>query len=167
MTPAAKQTRASGGGRRRNARLAAVQALYQIELSQTPADAPERIDRVIRDFARYRLDQDIEGERVGEADEELFADIVRGATARQAEIDAVLARGLSPEWPIERLEAILRAILRAGGYELLARPDVPARVVISEYLEVAHAFFGGKEPALVNGVLDRVARQLRETEFAR
>lgn len=167
MTPAAKQSRASSGGRRRNARLAAVQALYQIELSETPADAPERIERVIRDFARYRLDQDVEGERIGEADEELFADIVRGATARRAEIDAVVARGLSSEWPIERLEAILRAILRAGGYELLARPDVPARVVISEYLEVAHAFFGGKEPALVNGVLDRVARQLRETEFAR
>ena len=79
----------------------------------------------------------------------------------------MIARALTQEWPIERLEAILRAILRAGAYELLARIDVPARVVISEYLEVAHAFFSGKEPSLVNGVLDRLGRLLRETELGR
>jgi N utilization substance protein B len=167
MTAPPTPPRASAGGRRRNARLAAVQALYQIELSDTPADAPERIERIIREFARYRLGQEIDGEQLGEADEALFADIVRGATARRGEIDAILARGLSADWPIERLEAILRAILRAGAYELLARTDVPARVVISEYLEVAHAFFSGKEPALVNGVLDRLGRLLRESELGR
>jgi transcription antitermination protein NusB len=167
MTPSPSPPRAAVGGRRRNARLAAVQALYQIELSETPADVPDRVERVIREFARYRLGQDIDGEQVGEADETLFADIVRGATARRADIDAVIVRALTPDWPIERLEAILRAILRAGAYELLARADVPARVVISEYLEVAHAFFSGKEPALVNGVLDRLGRLLRETELGR
>ena len=167
MSPAPTPSRAGAGGRRRNARLAAVQALYQIELSDTPADAPDRIERVIREFARYRLGQDIDGEEIGEADEDLFADIVRGATARRAELDGVLARALSADWPIERLEAILRAILRAGTYELVARTDVPARVVISEYLEVAHAFFSGKEPALVNGVLDRLGRLLREAELGR
>jgi N utilization substance protein B len=167
MIAPANPPRASAGGRRRNARLAAVQALYQIELSETPADAPDRIERVIREFARYRLGQEIDGEQLGEADEALFADIVRGATARRAEIDGILARGLASDWPIERLEAILRAILRAGAYELLARGDVPARVVISEYLEVAHAFFSGKEPALVNGVLDRLGRLLRESELGR
>jgi N utilization substance protein B len=156
-----------GGGRRRNSRLAAVQALYQIELSETPVDAPERVERVIHEFTHYRLGQDIDGQQLGEADEALFADIVRGATARRAEIDTVIVRALTQEWPIERLEAILRAILRAGAYELLARTDVPARVVISEYLEVAHAFFSGKEPSLVNGVLDRLGRFLRETELGR
>ena len=167
MTAPASPARAGGGGRRRNARLAAVQALYQIELSETPADAPDRVERVIRDFDRYKLHEYVDGEPVGEADEALFADIVRGATARRAEIDAVIVRGLTADWPIDRLEAILRAILRAGAYELLARADVPARVVISEYLEVAHAFFSGKEPSLVNGVLDRLGRLLRETELGR
>jgi transcription antitermination protein NusB len=167
MTPSPSPPRAALGGRRRNARLAAVQALYQIELSETPADAPDRVERVIREFARYRLGQDIDGEQVGEADETLFADIVRGAAARRADVDAVIVRALTPDWPIERLETILRAILRAGAYELLARADVPARVVISEYLEAAHAFFSGKEPALVNGVLDRLGRLLRETELGR
>lgn len=165
MTPPPGPPRASGGGRRRNARLAAVQALYQIDLSETPADAPDRVKRVIDEFARYRLGQDIDGEQLGEADEALFADIVRGATARRAEIDAAIVRGLTPDWPIDRLDTTLRAILRAGAYELAARSDVPARVVISEYLEVAHAFFSGKEPSLVNGVLDRLGRLLRETEL--
>jgi N utilization substance protein B len=167
MTIPPTPSRAGQGGRRRNARLAAVQALYQIELSEIPAESRDPIERVIREFARYRLGQDIDGEQLGEADEALFADLVRGATQRRAEIDAAIARALTPEWPLERLETILRAILRAGAYELLARPDVPARVVISEYLEVAHAFFAGKEPSLVNGVLDRLGRVLREAELGR
>jgi N utilization substance protein B len=159
--------RGGTGGRRRNARLAAVQALYQIEMSQVPAGMPDRIERVIREFGRYRLGQEVDGEQVGDADEALFADIVRGATARRPEIDDAVAGALTAEWPLERLETILRAILRAGAYELLARVDVPARVVISEYLEVAHAFFAGKEPSLVNGVLDRLGRVLRAAELGR
>jgi N utilization substance protein B len=167
MTPPGSPPRSGAGGRRRNARLAAVQALYQIELSDVPADSPEPVERVIREFGRYRLGQDIDGEQIGDADETLFADIVRGATARRREIDEAITGALTPEWPLERLETILRAILRSGAYELLARIDVPARVVISEYLEVAHAFFAGKEPSLVNGVLDRLGRVLRAAELGR
>src|SRR5262249_27878485 len=102
-----------------------------------------------------------------EADQAMFADIVRGASSRLRDIDGMIASALSPEWPIERLETVLRAILRAGAYELMARTDVPPRVAISEYLDVAHAFFGGKEPARVNGVLDRLAHVLRQGEMGR
>jgi transcription antitermination protein NusB len=119
---------------------------------------------VIAEFVKHRLGQEIEGENYGEADRTLFADIVRGASSRQGEIDGMLAAALSEEWPLPRLETILRAILRAGAYELLGRADVPPRVVISEYLDVAHAFFAGKEPGMVNGVLDRLARVLRQDD---
>ena len=81
--------------------------------------------------------------------------------ARRAELDGYIAAALTPDWPLERLEIILRSILRAGAYELLARPEVPAKVAISEYLDIAHAFFAGKEPGLINGVLDRLARTYR------
>jgi transcription antitermination protein NusB len=148
--------RQAGGMRKRSlARLAAVQALYQIELSGT---APET---VIAEFLGHRLGREIDGEQYGEADPALFADIVAGASERQAELDRALSGALTPDWPLERLEMVLRAILRAGAYELLARADVPARVAISEYLDIAHAFFAGKEPGLVNGVLDRLAHALR------
>jgi N utilization substance protein B len=147
------------GRRRSAARLAAVQALYQIELSGAP------VETVVAEFVKHRLGRDIDGDNYGEADGALFAGLVRGAWARRADLDGMLAAALTPDWPVERLEVILRAILRAGSYELLDRPDVPARVAISEYLDIAHAFFSGKEPGLVNGVLDRLARQLRAAEL--
>jgi len=154
-----------GAARRRSvARLLAVQALYQIELNKLGPSSAE-IDGVVGEFVRHRLGQEIEGEHYGEADRSLFVDIVRGASARQAELDEMLTKALSEEWPVHRLETILRAILRAGAFELLARRDIPPRVVISEYLDVAHAFFAGKEPAMVNGVLDRLAHVLRAEEF--
>jgi N utilization substance protein B len=137
------------------ARLAAVQALYQIDLSGGEP-AP-----VIAEFRKHRLGREIDGDQYGEADAALFADIVEGTSSRQAELDRALSAALTPEWPLERLETVLRAILRAGAYELSARRDVPARVAISEYLDIAHAFFSGKEPGLVNGVLDRLAHELR------
>ncbi len=147
--------RAEPGRRRTAARLAAVQALYQIEVSgNSPAN-------VVMEFLRHRIGQEGEGENFGAADERLFAELVEGASARRAELDVHIVASLTPEWPLERLEIILRAILRAGAYELLARPEVPVRVAISEYLDIAHAFFDGKEPGLVNAVLDRVARTLR------
>lgn len=93
-------------------------------------------------------------------------DLVRGTMARRAEIDGCIGAALTPDWPLERLESVLRAILRAGAYELLARADVPVPVVISEYLDIGHAFFAGKEPGLINGVLDRLARTLRQSAFA-
>jgi len=146
-----------GAGRRRSAaRLAAVQALYQIEMASAP------VETVIAEFQRNGIDPD----HRGTFDEALFADLVRGASARRAELDARLADCLTPDWPLERLESVLRAILRAGAYELEARIDVPVPVIISEYLDIGHAFFAGKEPGLVNGVLDRLARSLRPEECA-
>lgn len=149
-------SKATEPGRRRTAaRLAAVQALYQIEVSgASPAN-------VVMEFLRHRLGQEGEGETFGAADERLFAELVEGASARREELDRHIAAALTPDWPLERLEIILRAILRTGAYELLARLEVPARVAISEYIDIAHAFFAGKEPGLINGVLDRLARTLR------
>jgi len=146
--------RQSAGRRRSAARLAGVQALYQIEMAGAP------IETVIGEFLRDGIDPD----HRRAFDEALFADVVRGTSQRRAEIDRGIGEALTPEWPLERLEAVLRAILRAGTYELTARIDVPAPVVISEYLDIAHAFFAGKEPGLVNGVLDRLARSLRPEE---
>ena len=149
-----------GGRRRTVARLAAVQALYQLELN--PALDPEA---VVREFARYRFDQEIDGDQLAEADPAFFADIVRGVTADQQRLDAEVAAALVEEWPLARLDAVLRAILRAGAWELVQRPDVPPRVSISEYIAIAHAFFTGKEPGLANGVLDRLGRSLRAAEM--
>ena len=146
---------AEPGRRRTAARLAAVQALYQIEVSgASPAN-------VVMEFLRHRLGQEGEGESFGAADEHLFAELVEGASARRDDLDQHIVASLTPDWPLERLEIILRAILRAGAYELMARPDVPTRVAITEYLDIAHAFFAGKEPGLVNAVLDRLAKTLR------
>jgi len=155
----------SGSGRRRSvARLLAVQALYQIEITKVEASGVGAVDAVIAEFVKHRLGQEIEGENYGEADRALFADIVAGTSSHQRELDEMISAALSDEWPLQRLETILRAILRAGAYELRARADVPPRVVISEYLDVAHAFFAGKEPGMVNGVLDRLARLLRQDD---
>jgi transcription antitermination protein NusB len=120
---------------------------------------------VIEEFRTHRLGREIEGVTYAEADAALFADIVSGQQQRAAEIDRLIAERLDKDRLLERLEAILRAILRAGTYEFLARPDVPARVIISEYLDVAHAFFSGSEPGFANGVLDGLAHDLRVGEF--
>jgi transcription antitermination protein NusB len=165
MNAAEDQTTGEGrpriGGRRRTvARLAAVQALYQLELN--PALDPEA---VVREFARYRFDQEMDGDQLAEADPAFFADIVRGVAADQERLDADISAALVDEWPLARLDAVLRAILRAGAWELVHRPDVPARVSISEYIAIAHAFFTGKEPGLANGVLDRLGRSLRAADM--
>jgi len=152
--------RAPVGARKRSvARLGAVQALYQIDVSGA------RPGSVVAEFVKHRLGREIDGDNYGEADIALFSDIVEGTAARQAELDPAISAVLTPDWPLERLETVLRAVLRAGAWELLARADVPARVVINEYLDVAHAFFDGKEPGLVNGVLDRLAHALRPDEL--
>jgi N utilization substance protein B len=161
MSAGADSARKAHPGRRRTAaRLAAVQALYQIEIAGAP------VDSVIREFAQHGLDRDREDPRLGEADPALFAGLVRGAEARHEELDRLIGAALTPDWPLARLEAVLRAILRAGAYELLASADVPTPVIISEYLDIGHAFFAGKEPGLVNGVLDRLARTLRPDDAA-
>ena len=150
----------AGGRRRSVARLAAVQALYQLELNRE-ADP----DVVVREFARHRLGRDIDGDRYGEADSVLFSDIVRGVKADLDRLDATISDVLTEEWPLPRFDAVLRAILRAGAYELVHRRDVPPRVSINEYTTIAHAFFSGKEPGLTNGVLDKLGRTLRASDM--
>ena len=153
--------RQSGGGRRRSvARLAAIQALYQLELNPDLS-----ADGVVREFLRVRLGREIDGEVYGEADETLFGDIVRGVTAERERLDQSLSAALTEEWPLGRLETLLRLILEAGAYELAYRADIPPRVTMSEYVAIADAFFGGREPGLANGVLDRLARSLRRSEL--
>jgi len=139
------------------ARLAATQALYQMLLIGTTAED------VVAEFRNFRGASETEGSTLSGADQALFADIVRGACARQDEIESLLVECLAADWPLARLETTLRAILWAGAYELLARPDIPLEVVINEYVEIAHAFFAEKEPAFVNGVLDRFAHKVRPT----
>jgi len=150
-----------GAARRRSvARLGAIQALYQLELN--PGLGP---DAAIREFVRDRLGREIDGDVYGEADEALFADIVRGVATDRERLDETLSAALSDEWPLARLETLLRLILEAGAYELAHRPDIPPRVTISEYVAIAYAFFSGKEPGLANGVLDRLARALRGADL--
>jgi N utilization substance protein B len=134
------------------ARLAAVQALYQMEVTGTGVEA------VIREFRDHRFDADLEGETLAEADEPFFADLARGVIAGQKAIDSVITRKLASGWRLERIDATVRAILRCAAYELRGRPDVPREVVINEYLEIAKSFFNGSEAGFVNGILDSIAR---------
>ena len=152
--------RAASGLRRSAARLAAVQALYQVEMSDI---APEA---VLSEFLDHRLGEELDGQRLAAADKALFGELVRGVAGEDGELDDMLAAVLDEGWPVERLENLLRIVLRAGVYELSRRPEVPGRVIVSEYVDLSDAFFGGKEPGLVNGVLDRLARTLRPEEFA-
>ena len=147
---------------RSRARLAAAQALYQMEM------AGEDAGDVVSEFRSHRLgfEKDSgEAEMLGEADEALFADIVEGVVARQVEIDKALAGSLNPGWTLERIDSTLRALLRAAAFEIIAREDVPARVILDEYVRVADAFFGDTEVGFANGVLNGLARKTRPTEF--
>ena len=137
------------------ARLAAVQALYQLEMEGT-AIAP-----LLHQFHEHRLGATIEGATYAEAEQSFFDDVVRGVDARRAEIDALIVGKLAKGWSLERLDRPMRAILRAGTYELIARPDVPAASVITEYVDVAHAFYDKKESGFVNGLLDAIAKETR------
>jgi N utilization substance protein B len=145
----------TGSKARAAARLAAVQALYQHEMEGT------RLEQLLDEFHMHRLGAEIEDDQYVEADVRFFDDVVAGAIARSSEIDDLLADRLASGWKIERLDRTMLQILRAGAYELLARPDVPTRSVINEYLDVAHAFFEGREAKFVNGVLDAVAKAVR------
>ena len=137
------------------ARLAAVQALYQHEMEGTP------VPRLIREFHEHRLGATIEDAEYVEAERSFFDDIVAGVSARSSDIDERIAARLAQGWSLERLDRPMRAILRAGAYELLARNDVPVGSVISEYVDVAHAFYDKKESAFVNGLLDAIAKDVR------
>ncbi len=137
------------------ARLAAVQALYQLEMEPT-ALAP-----LLHQFHEHRLGATIEGATYADAEQSFFDDVVRGVDARRTEIDELVTANLAKGWALERLDRPMRAILRAGTYELIARPDVPKASVISEYVDVAKAFYDKKESGFVNGLLDAVAKGAR------
>jgi N utilization substance protein B len=145
-------------------RVAAVQALYQ---SEQTGQNPET---VIDQFIRHRIGDTpghggLEDGHLTEADIPLFARIVRAATQQQGPLDTMLADALPETWPLARLDPVLRAIMRAGGAELSMPDGPPAKVIINEYLDVAHGFFDGDEPRMANGVLDRLAHLLRPAEF--
>jgi len=137
------------------ARLAAVQALYQQEMEGTPTA------RLIHEFHDHRLGATIEGDTYVEAEQSFFDDLVWGAATRRDEIDALIADRLVEGWSLERLDKPMKAILRAGAYELIARPDVPVASVISEYVDVADAFYDKREKGFVNGLLDAIAKGAR------
>lgn len=166
----------SAGTRRKSAaRLAAVQALYQVDLGDMSPDT------VLQDFLQHGIGStalqtvrgaDYEDEREVEAalvepDGELLTSLVRGALASKDDLDRMVAGALSRDWSVERLESVLRSILRAGAFELSTRPDIPPKVTISEYVDIAHAFYSGPEPGLVNAVLDRIAKVVRAEELNR
>jgi len=134
------------------ARLAAVQALYQMEVAGVGVEA------VVREFRDHRFGAELEGEALAEADEAFFGDLARGVVAAQAEIDAAITLRLASGWRLARLDATARAILRCATFELMRRPEIPREVVINEYLEIAKSFFGAVEAGFVNGVLDAIAR---------
>jgi N utilization substance protein B len=141
------------------ARLGAVQALYQMEIAGT------ELADVVTEFENFRLGREIDGDTYREADPDFFREIVAGVVAYQRDIDPRVDATLVEGWPLRRIDVTLREILRAGTFELLKRKDIPARVVIAEYVDVAKAFFGEDEPRIVNGVLDKIARVLRTAEF--
>jgi transcription antitermination protein NusB len=137
------------------ARLAAVQALYQLEMEGTP------MARLLHEFHEHRLGATIEDVTYANAEVDFFNDVVKGVDARRDEIDAAIAAKLSEGWSIDRLDRPMRQIIRAGTYELLARKDLPAGVIINEYVDVADAFYAKREKGFVNGVLDAIAKAVR------
>ena len=142
------------------ARLAAVQALYQLDI------AGALLGDVLAEFESFRLGAELDGEQYREADAVYFREIVTGVVRDQRELDPAVHGALSSGWPLQRLDATLRAILRAGAWELSARNDVPGRVVVNEYVDIARAFFDADIAGMVNAVLDGLARKLRPGEFA-
>jgi len=151
------------GGRKANkrgaARLAAVQALYQMDMTGAG------LNEILAQFESHWLGREVEGEQYLPAEAAFFRDIVSGVVDVQRDLDPRIDAALEATWPLKRIEAILRSVLRAGAYELQRRTDVPARVVVSEYVDVAHAFVDKTETGMVNAVLDRLARNVRAAEF--
>lgn len=145
----------AGARARRLARVAAVQALYQMDLAQTD------LNDVIGEFMRHRFGHGEEEGGLADADTRFFDQLLRGVVRRQLDIDPVLDDQLASGWRLTRIDSTLRAILRAGTFELLERTDVPLKVAINEYIEVAREFFEGDEVKVVNGVLDALAKRLR------
>ncbi|THD50104.1 MAG: transcription antitermination factor NusB [Bradyrhizobium sp.] len=149
----------SKADRRAAARLAAAQALYEMEV------ADKGLADILTEFETHWIGREVEGEQYNPAELAFFRDVVSGVLNDQVAIDRSLDEALAKSWPLKRIEAVMRAILRAAFYELKGRSDVPARVVIAEYVDVAAAFFGPEESGMVNAVLDALAREIRPGEF--
>lgn len=145
--------------KRSAARLAAVQALYQMDLAGTG------LNEILAEFESHWIGREVEGAQYLPAEAAFFRDVVSGVVREQRELDPLIDEALAARWPLKRIEAILRAVLRAGAYELEHRRDVPARVVVAEYADVAAAFVEREETGMVNAVLDQLARKLRGDEF--
>jgi transcription antitermination protein NusB len=143
------------------ARLAAVQALYQMDMASTG------LKEILAEFESHWIGREVEGAQYLPAEAAFFRDIVSGVVREQRDLDPLIDDALSKSWPLKRIEAVLRAALRAGAYELIHRSDVPARVVVAEYADVAAAFVERDETGMVNAVLDQLARRLRAAEFGR
>jgi len=143
------------------ARLAAVQALYQMDMAGTG------LNEILSEFESHWIGREVEGAQYLPAEAAFFRDIVSGVVRDQRDLDPLIDDVLSESWPLKRIEAVLRAALRAGAYELIHRSDVPARVVVAEYADVAAAFVERDETGMVNAVLDQLARRLRAAEFDR
>jgi len=149
----------SRAAERSAARLAAAQALYQMEVSGAG------LEDVLAEFEAHWIGREVEGEQYNPAEVVFFRDIVAGVLKDQQDIDRALDDTLAQGWPLKRVDALMRAILRAGFYELRSRPDVPARAAIKEYVDVAGAFYGRDESGMINAVLDALARKTRPKEF--
>ena len=161
MTAGAGRKDERKANRRGAARLAAVQALYQMDIAGTG------LNDILAEFEGHWIGREVEGAQYLPAEAAFFRDVVSGVVREQRRLDPLVDQVLAEGWPLKRIEAILRAVLRAGAYELGHRSDVPARVVVSEYVDVANAFVDKDETGMVNAVLDQLARQFRAGEFAR
>ena len=159
--PRASDSGPRKANRRGAARLAAVQALYQMDM------AGAGLNEILAQFESHWIGREVEGEQYLPAEPAFFRDIVSGVVATQRHLDPRIDEALEATWPLKRVEAVLRSVLRAGAYELEKRTDIPARVIVSEYVDVARAFVEPTETGMVNAVLDRIARQSRPAEFDR
>ncbi|MFA1623329.1 transcription antitermination factor NusB [Rhizobium mongolense] len=155
MTSENPERQVKAANQRGAARLAAVQALYQMDIGGTG------VLEIVAEYEAHRLGQEIDGETYLKADAAWFRSIVSGVVREQLRLDPLIASALQDDWALSRLDSTVRAILRAGVFELLDRKDVPVAVIVTEYVEIAQAFFEDDEPKLVNAVLDRIAKQLR------
>ena len=155
--PASKD--GSKANRRGAARLAAVQALYQMDIAGTGST------EILAQFESHWIGREVEGNQYLPAEAAFFREVVNGVVREQRSLDPLIDAVLAETWPLKRIETILRAMLRAGAYELGYRSDVPARVVVAEYVDVANAFVDREETGMVNAVLDHLARKLRAGEF--
>ncbi|MGB6417062.1 MAG: transcription antitermination factor NusB [Pseudolabrys sp.] len=159
--PARDDKDARKANKRGAARLAAVQALYQMDLAGTG------LNEIVAEFESHWIGREVEGVQYLPAEAAFFRDIVSGVVHEQRELDPLIDEALSKGWPLKRIETVLRAALRAGAYELIHRTDVPARVVVAEYADVVAAFVERDETGMVNAVLDQLARRVRADEFGR